>query len=536
MKKTGQLILLFVSLAAIMILLGSNRSLELTVSRKSGFYEEPFYLTITAPTGRIYYTLDGTDPTMDSIPYTGPIYIEDASNQENVLSARTDLDSYGQDYPDKVDTQIPEDKVDKCTILKAAYFDFQGNRKGLVCESYFVGFGEKIGYGGLKVVSIVTEPENLTDYDTGIFVRGRTYDEEVDEEDIVPPGNYNKRGKDWERPASFQYFDADGSLLYRSACGIRIMGGWHRKTVLKSLNLVARREYGGTNTFQYDFWGTGYLPHKMTLHSGSNDYHGKLQNMLISNLTRGLDYAAMHYEVCLVFLNGEYWGIYNLTEKYDDHYIEYTYHVKKKDVFSVKAGVPEIGDSSNIVLYDDMMEFLEEADMTLDENYQAAMEMFDEQSLLDLFAVELYCGRMVDWPGGNIHLWRTVSSDGGGTADGRWRFLLYDMDSFRENEDNIAWARDCYGFFQFLYPNETFRKKLGANILRIGEEYLSAEKVNAAIDVYQAELEEPMITYYRRFFNSDISPFYARIQRTRDFFNNRMEYMKKLLEAHDMLP
>ena len=126
-------------------------------------------------------------------------------------------------------------------------------------------------------------------------------------------------------------------------------------------------------------------------------------------MARGLSYGTMHYEVCLVFLNGEYWGIYNLTEKYDKTYISETYHVKKRDVLSVKAGKLENGEEENFNLYEDAMEFIENADMTQEENYRRFQELFDEQSLLDLYAVEIYCGRNYDWPKGNIHLWRKVA-------------------------------------------------------------------------------------------------------------------------------
>lgn len=541
MRKAKQFLLILAAIMPLLLFRASGRSMELKLSHGSGFYTEPFYLTITAPTKRIYYTLDGSEPTLDSIPYTGPIYIADATEQENVLSARTDLDSFGQDHPEQIDTQIPEEKVDKCTILKAAYFDAFGNRKKVAAESYFVGYDGRTGYGHHKVISIVTEPANLTDYDTGIFVRGNNYDELKEKYGDMAPGNYSERGREWERPAAFQYFGADGKLLYQSSCGIRIMGGWHRKTVLKSLNLVARKEYGGSNKFQYDFWGTGYLPHKMTLHSGSNDYYGKIQNMLISNLTKDLDYGTMDYEVCLVFLNGEYWGIYNLTEKYDENFLKFTYHVNKNNVFSVKKEQPEAGDSANMELYTSAIQFLETADMSQEENYRRFQELFDEQSLLDLFGVEIYCARTADWPDGNIHLWRTVTSGGEGYGDGRWRYLLYDLDSFGLTEnllehDTIQRAIEKCGYFRSLCANETFRKKLGANILRIGEEYLSPERVNAAIDMYQADLEAPMEVYYQRFFNSDSSRFYERLQSNRNFFAGRMEVMKRLLEDHDMLP
>ena len=68
--------------------------------------------------------------------------------------------------------------------------------------------------------------------------------------------------------------------------------------------------------------------------------------------------------------------------------------------------------------------------------------------------------------------------------------------------DTVQTAMDDSGFFRSLCRNETFRKKLGADILRIGREYLTGEKVSAYIDEYEAWLTEPMKTYFQRFFNS----------------------------------
>ena len=51
----------------------------------------------------------------------------------------------------------------------------------------------------------------------------------------------------------------------------------------------------------------------MTLHSGGNDTDGKLQNRLVAELCQGMDFSTHHYVPCQVFLNGEYWGLYDLT-------------------------------------------------------------------------------------------------------------------------------------------------------------------------------------------------------------------------------
>ena len=376
-RKRFAVFLVLLSVLTLTGVLLYGHAVRFAFSRSSGFYDEPFLLEIQAPSREVYYTLDGSEPDRTSLQYTKKkIPVGDASENENTLSAREDLDSYGQDHPEMIDTQIPEEKVDKCTVIKAVYYDAAGNKSETICASYFVGFQHKTGYGTTKVISIVTDPENLTDYDTGIFVRGRTYDELKEGWGDQAPGNYFNKGREWEREANFQYFGTDGKLLYETDCGIRIMGGWHRKAVIKSFNLYAREEYGGANEFDYDFWGTGYDPHKITLHSGSNDYYGKVQNMLVSDLTRGLSYGTMHYEVCLVFLNGEYWGIYNLTEKYDKTYISEIYHVKKRDVLSVKAGKLENGEEENFNLYEDAMEFVENADMTQEENYRRFQEHF----------------------------------------------------------------------------------------------------------------------------------------------------------------
>lgn len=215
---------------------------ELAFSAESGFYEEPFELTIYAPIGtEIYYTLDGSEPDENAIKYTGPITIEDATDASNRYSMRTDVTAgYMPELIDKYNTDLvppgyaaPDYNIDKCTVVRAAYVDEDGSFSEVATRNYFVGYDEKAGYDGLNIISIVTEPDHLFDHDTGIYVLGRTHDEQFNVEAARShwwkwAANYHQRGREWERIANIQIFDTERTLLVDQECGIRIQGGASR--------------------------------------------------------------------------------------------------------------------------------------------------------------------------------------------------------------------------------------------------------------------------------------------------------------------
>ena len=107
---------------------------EPVFSAESGFYEEKFYLKLKAGIGEdIYYTLDGSEPTVDSIKYTGKIEIKECSHKENVYAARKDL-SPTRDY-------TPDFKVDKANVVRAVSYNAATNKiSNVVTKVYFVGY------------------------------------------------------------------------------------------------------------------------------------------------------------------------------------------------------------------------------------------------------------------------------------------------------------------------------------------------------------------------------------------------------------
>ncbi|MDE5584635.1 MAG: lamin tail domain-containing protein [Ruminococcus sp.] len=216
-------------------------------SHESGFYDKDFMLKIEVPEGmEVYYTMDGSRPTKNSARYNAQLRITDPSEKPNLWSARTDISSYGAVAPKKA--------VDKVCVIRAVAVDKVGRVGEPVTATYFLGKTNDGYYKNMKVISIVTDPENLFDYDTGIYVKGKYYDMYFSSkiEAWNRKANYTQKGREWEREAFFEVFDSGKHILSQNV-GIRIKGATSRSTPQKSFNIYAREEYGNKK-LDYDFF------------------------------------------------------------------------------------------------------------------------------------------------------------------------------------------------------------------------------------------------------------------------------------------
>ena len=562
-------------------------------SKPSGFYRDPFTLKIKAPTSEIYYTLDGTDPVRGqegTFQYTREgVEITDATDNDNVHSMRTDVttgfDLKAVEELSKnrrpMNYQVPDYKVDKCTILRAAFYNDDGERSEIQTGAWFIGFEGREGYGGIRTVSIVTDPANLFDYEKGIYVTGKAFDDFVKADGFNDShkwyrhywwwwdANYRNGGRDWERQANVQFFDKDGQLLLQQEAGIRIQGGGSRGFYPKSLNLYARKDYDGNSRFHYDFFDTGFEAKRLTLTTGGDDVYTKQKDRLVSELTADQDFAIMHYVPVFLFLDGEFWGVYHLTEKYDEKYFSYYYDVPEEEVLEIKNNSIEVGTKEDLALYEEMKSFIEESDMSVEENYEKACGLMDMDSFINYFAVLTYCARCGDWPSGNFALWRTrppadpeaqetqktqeiqekkeaapaPAASGGGSPyrDGRWRWVLFDVNSaaisseLKQNQhDTLQYVIKTSKMFESLSKNPGFREQFSRQILEYGRTVFSPESVNEKTDEYEAELTEPMKLHLKRFFGEDSGLDFDQITETeiRDFFTDRYSIVEKILEEN----
>lgn len=526
---------------------------EILFSRESGFYDNAFELEIKSVSGTVYYTLDGSIPNKDSLKYEAPILISDATDNDNLFSMRTDTSTgFETDEIERLSSdppgyQVPNYNIDKATIIRAVSYDKAGNRSEVKTATYFVDFSSKNGYHGMKVLSIVTDPSNLFDYEKGIYVTGKTYDDYVKEyrgneyywrEEFwtLWSANYRNRGIKWEREALCQFFDENNQPVLEQKCGIRIHGGASRGYNPKSLNIYARKEYDGNPTLQYDLFGTGYHPSAVTLSQGGNDIRTKSKDYLVAASTKDLNFSTMSHEPYVLFLNGEYWGIYWLNEKYDARFLEYYYGVNRDNIIMIKEGISEYGDEDDYKFYARMKEFCSQNNAAIEANYKKICELIDMDSYIDYYAVMLYLGRNADWPSGNYELWRVKKSEKGAYGDGKWRWMLFDLNSpgFDIGFDSIGYTMDNDEMFKNLMTNDTFRTQLFQKIKVLASTNFNPEIMAQRINEYREFICEPMRENDKRFFNdSSLVVFDQELEDLNNFFAERMACLTPILDQYE---
>ncbi len=492
-------------------------------SRISGFYDDPFELTILSEEGlSVYYTRDGSIPDETDTLYTGPLEVTDRTYERNVLSDRTDIIA-----PNKWgDAMAPLMKVDKADVIRAVAMDGQGNRSAVSTAVYFIGYQDKAEfYQNYKVISLAVEPGDLFDPERGIYIQGNTFDEWLHSDAFDPtldewliPGNYLNRGREWERQARMQIFDG-GTEVFSGEVGIRIHGGANRDSEQKSFNIYTRKEYG-TTVIDYDLYDGENISEAedepiakydsfILRNCGNDSKFSRIRDHLIQGLVWGRNFITQAMTPCLVFIDGEFWGHYEITEKLTDDFIHDHFGIKKKNVVLMKDEEVEEGTEEDGQEFAAFHNWIRETDFSDEEAYRQLEEQVDLDGLAEYITVEFY---ICNWDFGdnNFACWRARETDPDNDwADGKWRFILYDTEystglygTVKPDENAIERLREKGGFISSLFfgamENPEFREKF-ANTYDdlINAEFDDDVVRDAVMELYGRNMDIILATYDR---------------------------------------
>lgn len=443
-------------------------------SHQGGFYDKPFPITLTCPKGyAIYYTINGNTPTISDLRYERPLLLDQA------LYSHSDIYTI-QCCPDE-NWRVPK-SIRHCIVVRAAAFNDDGERMGEVeTNTYFI---KSLGndFHDLPVISLCVDSLSLFDCDTGIYVYGEN------------GANYHQHGREWERLCNMEFYENDLKGINQQV-GLRLHGNWTRRGMQKGMKFYARKEYGRSR-LHYPFFGKeGNSSFKhLVLRPFASELYG---DHLCTKIGENLNFEIPASRPVVVFLNGEYWGLYFLKERPDDQYIADHFGYNKEDVNIIESwsGVAAKGNNEGFLR---MMRWVMQADMTNDSVYQLACQIIDMDCFIDYYCFQLFVAN-TDWPDNNMRCWQA--------QDGKWRWIFFDggscFNSFpqmlyftifsEENQDVSTYL------FTKLLTNACFREQFYQRYGTLLTNEFYTKKTHRLSDLFFNSIEDEIAAHYHRF-------------------------------------
>ncbi len=388
------------------------------VKTADGVFNDVTELQVVIEGINVRYTMDGSLPTENSAVYTGPISLTET------------------------------------TVLRIASFEDGKLRSDVVTQSYIINENHT-----LPVLSLTADPDELFGYN-GIYVR------------------YTR---DMEIPANLKLFeDGEGFSI---DCGLEMFGHTALEFPKKGFKVNFRSRYGA-DYLSYPVYGEEgpELYDALCIRAGQDYPQAIIRDEYFTGLC--LEFSenalAQQYKFCILYINGEYWGIYSLKEAYCETYFSQHMGVSEESVEIVQGPADWGTEIQQVTRYG------KSNDMTLDENYEYLCSQIDMDSLVDWMVMQTFSGNNDIEQ--NLRYFR--SSENGG----KWYLAFYDQDwgfYYHTETQNMFSETRTYQYLNLtrnIIKNAQFREKY---LQRLSEGYygvLSDENALARIDEMEALL------------------------------------------------
>ena len=411
--------------------------------------------------GTIRYTLDGSVPTEESEIYTKPFTL----TETGVVRARSFRDNC-----------LPSETLSL---------------------SYLVNEGHS-----LPVVSLVCDPEDMF---------GRS-------------GIYTNPGEKWER-AGCMLFYADGER-FEIDCGIKLHGATSRfNQSKKSFKIMFRERYGGR--LHYDLFGNGVLDFSSVLLRAAQeaDQSTFMRDNLMHQLSMQAfpELPAEDYRYSVLYINGEYRGIYNIREAHSaTHYAEH-YGYDEETVSQWQGEWPHKS------FIDEVFQFAQYNDLSKDENYNYVSRYVNTDSVIAWCIMQVYSGNF-DFNSPNMRFYYS-------TQDQQLRYALVDLDL---GMFDVGYFGAIFGFgyayndlARDLMQNRNFRLDFIRQLKKALDGPLSNENAVAVIDRLADELR-PEVERDHALWGGSLKSWERMVEHLREYieiYPGRAEYMIESLRT-----
>ncbi|MDB4798293.1 CotH kinase family protein [Verrucomicrobia bacterium] len=348
---------------------------EPVMSLPAGGYAQAIVLSVSEskPGASVHYTADGSSPAADSTVFPSDLVVHEtttlrvASFQDGYLSSKIQTLSY------------------------------------LISES-----------STLPQIALTTDPINLFSEERGVYIKGDVASTQL-------PHFGANFWREWERPVSVELFAAEGELLLSQNAGLKVHGGWSRAAPQKSLALIARNRYGD-NRFRYPVFSEkpiGEFKQWLLRNSGNDWVRTLFRDALGHHIANEIGLDCQAYQPVHIYLNGRYWGIHNLRERLNEHFIASNHSVSSSEIDMLEG-------QRNVIVgevdsFDELLAYLRDGDPK-GESFQDDIEsMMDVSNFFDYIAIQIYIDN-TDWPENNIRYWKSRK------PEGRWNWIPFDLD------------------------------------------------------------------------------------------------------------